>query len=544
MKEIKMTKRIGFINTKNEQGIKNSNEHLRIESGEHALLVGSTGCGKTTLLKKLIAEKVKMGESLVIIDEKNTLETELKAMFKDSGINLYQLGSQGYGTTDIRTSLHTLTCSSDTQSKKFFNGMISEDYENSSTHKFWGKGAASLGYKIHKFAYTIHKLLVLLKEDKDDEVELKKIYPIEYGKKTTKHEFCISSRPMTFKDLEPVLKDFHLYRIISERGYELINDIEDRLKDKFQGLEISKETAIQIDGLLKELKEVSLELSRQRVHENPGEASGVNGLLMTLKSSLNDSLFENPVLNEPYPTHDLFEVLEGEQSIIILNNLDKEILQILFNVISDHLSMRSHKNDIHPVTMVLEELPRYISTTLDLEEMLAYARQSLCSIISVIQDYSQLKKFNDGEIDSILNNTKVFQMNMKDAPLDKFCYRYENDSKVYRFNPDFMSRSEILSVALEYQRNTGQFEDIEKNSNELVLFDNLLYQAKGLVSLVDVESLKERLVPYTLKNEVVEGYFTDQYQIMNRLINEEDNEVEENILDLLVEDDNQKKDVK
>ncbi len=207
--------------------------------------------------------------------------------------------------------------------------------------------------------------------------------------------------------------------------------------------------------------------------------------------------------------------------LLIINGIDKESKKILFNVMSEHFSTRSHKNNVQPVSFVLEELPRYASPTLDYEKTLAYARQSSYSIIGVIQDYSQLEKFRSSDVDSILNNVTLFQLATQKEPLEKFHYFYNNE--IYKFDPQFISKEVLYKSELKYQKDTKQYAEVERQENEIVIYDERLYGIREVVTVVNIDTMEEREVHYDPKSEEEDdGYFLKQYHSARHTSKDED----------------------
>ncbi len=159
-------KNIGLIRHDTGNIAEDIKEHLNIKPGEHVLIVGATGSGKSTLLKELLDNKLNAGESVTLIDEKDTLHLECKHMFQDEH-DIYQLSPGGVGSTNnVQINLISLVCTSDKKAIQFFKSIISDDYEkdDGNGHRFWAIAGAELAFKVYKYIHTMNSLLQLLEQ--------------------------------------------------------------------------------------------------------------------------------------------------------------------------------------------------------------------------------------------------------------------------------------------------------------------------------------------------------------------------------------------
>lgn len=161
-------KNIGLIRHDSDHTSEKEQEHLNIKSGDHALIVGATGSGKTMLLKQLMDMKINSGdgENIVLIDEKDILHLDCKQMFQDEH-DIYQLSPGGVGSTNnVQINLISLVCTSDKKAIQFFKSIISDDYEkdDGNGHRFWAIAGAELAFKVYKYIHTMNSLLQLLEQ--------------------------------------------------------------------------------------------------------------------------------------------------------------------------------------------------------------------------------------------------------------------------------------------------------------------------------------------------------------------------------------------
>ncbi len=518
--------KIGFL-----QKIEHAYEEMKddlgysTKAGEHVLITGSTGSGKSRLLLRILEHKVCLDEGICLVDEKNVLHREIKHIFKEQisrqEKKLYQLGSPGYGSNDIRINILDLACSSKKKSKAFFEKIISEKYKtDGGSHLFWAEGAYKMAYDTYRFISTIQKILFFIASRTKNEENLIFEYAaeIDLPEKDDKEwvKAYFTSSPLTFKDLNMFFIDYDQFKLISSFSKSIADKLikECKYKHKYVLKDLSKKEASTIDSFLYELRIAGENLSRYQLNSDRTEFSGNNGLWFTLQSSIPSALVENEMINEPYPTHDMIEILESKDILIIdSESLEGSIVNIVMNTLWDVLSLRSSKNKTTPVSFMIEEASRVLSNDVDLERTLAYARESKLSITLVTQSISQLTHiFGDIQTDSILNNLKIMELNEKDSSLPEFSFTVRKSGRTHSFEPNFTTMQEIYFAEHIFQKDTGQYILVDIEENEIVLFDQRLHELKGTVRVVDIGTMEEREGEYDISRKSHHGYFMEEYQ--------------------------------
>ena len=511
---------MGFINRlEKEYGI---SKDIDFTHSQHKLITGSSGCGKTTELIRQMTDSMVQSHGLILIDEKGVLHNQLKAIkhkMPEIEGNIYQLGSPAYGRTDIRLNILAF-CSSRKQAKSFFNKLVSDDYTktNISSHSFWARGASKMGYDSWVFISTIQKLLASIQRSQfnsENRVNFTHEYKISIKNDKTKlSTFKLSSDPLTFTELNHFFTDYDSFRVISEGSQELVEAIEFKMLQDIDISTISEKEAREIDKLIKELMSAEKNIHKYKLHVNKAEASGDTGIWFTLQSSIPDGLIENKMINEPFPTHDIIELLEDGHIVIVDSEiLENIVVATLLNVLWDILSLRSGKHHARHISCVVEEASRVLTPDTGLERVLAYARQSNLFLSLVLQSTYQLENiFGKSETEAILTNLQHYRFSSKEDPLPKFNFRIDNDDEIHSFAPDFISSEELYEAELAFQGENGQYGVMDRSDREIVKYDQRLYEMKEVVTLIDIDTMEHREIAYDIEEDKEQGTFLKKYR--------------------------------
>ena len=342
----------------------------------------------------------------------------------------------------------------------------------------------------------------------------------------TSLKFRYSGKPLTLNELNQYFIEHDTFRILSGKAYKISKYLKDMVSDNLDISNMTQKKVKTLDKLFRELDEAVANISQYELGSNKAEASGDNGMWFSIRSSIPSSLIDNPSLNVKKESSDLIEILE-EGNIIVVDSetLDSEAVSSILNFVWDRLSLRSSKNIKHPVACIVEEASRVLSPGTDLERTLAYARESNLSLILAVQSISQLKDiFGPIKLDSILNNVTHIKLSSKEDKLKKFHFRVNDDETIQKFEPLFLSKEALYRADLRFQSETGQFGSVDKGRNELVIYDQILYDTRGTVILIDLETMSEREEDYYPEdmgnNEFVnmlKSYIEDQIEIEKEL---------------------------
>lgn len=309
------------------------------------------------------------------------------------------------------------------------------------------------------------------------------------------------------------------FRQIVGNIFKVFNLFEEEMKGRVEsGLLLTEENASVLDTFLGDMVRFAKEFSTYKLASDDGSASGTSGVWFTMCSSIPSTLFTDKSLNVPHNTHNTKELLESGKCIIVSIN-NEEVMGTLFNYYAEYFSARASRPDIRPVTIMLEEANRLLTTmiNIDLEKTITYSRQAKLSIVTVFQSWGQAYEvFGRYVAESIFENVTRLTMvegGKKDA---KYLYYSMDDDSIHAFDPKFATDKELYVAELEYQKITRQFSSIEKSVSEVVVFDHFLYEYSNEVTLVDVETLSSRSVKYMpMEKKNKNGYFVTK--LKNRM---------------------------
>jgi hypothetical protein len=264
--------------------------------------------------------------------------------------------------------------------------------------------------------------------------------------------FEIKETPITFKEVYTIISDRTAFSQFVANIKEVVKVFEEEMHDRVNLKTLTEITAFELDTYFEEIKSFSEEFGTYKLSQDEHSASGTAGIWFTMCSSIPDILFSDESLNAKENTHDTKALLESNACIIISIN-NEQVMSILFNYYCEYLSARASKVDLHPVTIILEEANRLLSTgvDIDLERTITYSRQAKLSIVTVFQAWGQAyNAFGEHTASSILENVTRLTMIKPDNKNNKhMCYLVNEDGdKVYSFDPKFATQKELYAAEL------------------------------------------------------------------------------------------------
>jgi len=514
---------IGFL-TNNEK--KQTTEQYETKSGEHVMIESKTGAGKTRLALSIHDQKAAQEEGILWFDPKNKLHRELKKHSKDP-TDIFLLGAPAEGENDIRINLFQKIVDSESKALRFSYALIAGEKATDS-HKFWSEAAAEMFFHSMNFIYELQQLISMTKNISDREILFCKEFSIKDTDSSKKSTFKIDATPVTFESFYKRISDYDQFKIMCNNSNAIATVVVGKAKSYLSSRRFSKEDATKLDKHLSRVKRFAFEISKYSLNDSRAEASGDNGVYMSMIKSIPSELYSDRGLNITEDTHNMIELLEEGKHIVVSKD-SKIISSALFNYVTDHLSLRSSKHDARPVSIFMEEASRILTRSTDLEGTLAYARESKLSVVFVVQSFAQIIEIYGQNISSsILENlTRINLLPRKKTDLDTF--QYEVNNNIYTFNPRFCSDKEIYKAELEYQKMTKEYLSIDKEENEVVIFNHRLFEQREAAILVNIDSMTVREVPYSIYD--TNGYFFEQYKSIEYMIDIEDELSEEYDLD-------------
>lgn len=510
----------------NSKGTKEIEKKYTSKIGEHLMIEAPTGAGKTRFALQLHKEKSKEKQGILWFDPKNKLHQELKCISKDIN-NIFLIGAPAGGTNDISINLFQKILESESSSKRFAYSVIANDLSNG--HNFWAEAGAEMLYNSMNFCYSIQEIIKIKEKYKSENTEYFNLSKVisddvffeKYLKGTlknfsfsennnTKEEFMFDSKPITFQSFHKLLSNQVIFKILCLHSTMIADFFLREFKNKLYGMEITDEDARKLDKFINKMKNYATILSSYNLSEDSSETSGINGVYMSMLNSIPSELHLDKVLNSVRDTHNIIDLLESGKHIIVSKD-SKFISSSIFNYVTDVLSLRSSKTNATPITIFIEEASRVLTSETDLEATLAYARESKLSVIFIVQSRTQIIEiFGDNKSYSIFENITIIKVGSIN----------ENKGKKYKFNPNFNNEEKILEAELKYQKATKQYLEINKNKNEVVIFDNRLYEIRESILLINIKTKETREVKYYFNDNETESYFYIPNDLKSKVISE------------------------
>ena len=534
---------MGFLRDINE----NQSEYRLPQPHTHSLVCGETGAGKTVgMLLNIIQNEIKEHKSSIfLIDEKNTLHIYLKHLLGESSLSdIYQLGSTiGYGKHDITINLLDIATGTKKAETEFFELIAGVNHEDdSSRHDFWAQGAAKMMQDFYSFLKSIKNFM--------EEVEINsftKKYPLYDSKKTEILSTCqvdITSKPTTLSELSKYFcEDREEFIVICDNSEDIAKYLvleADEMLNK-----IDRDMAVRIDTLIDSMNFYAKKLKKHIVDTNVAEASGNNGIYFTAASTLSGALSETKAINDPEPKHDILELLESGKHIVVNSeSLPKVAINTISNRVLRLLSLRAKRVGPQKVSFICDEASSVLNKKSNLEGILAFGREAGLRIHLAVQSRSQLEKlFGELEWNSMEDNfTDIYQMSAAHEPLKKFCYTSKNDqNELFKTKPIFVDKRDLMKTEKLYQITTAQYNNLDIDQNETIVYDSRLYEEKSLLLAVNQNTLKERDVLYISPEPTTSQHFIEkakhqEAKELERWIKEEDKRTEQEFIDQLLED--------
>lgn len=114
------------------------------------------------------------------------------------------------------------------------------------------------------------------------------------------------------------------------------------------------------------------------------------------------------------------------------------------------------------------------------------------------------------------NFPDIFTLSAHDFRLKPFLYHHKKRDKVYKSGPIFFDRVALLQTEKKFQSQTGQYSNICKNQNEVVMYDARLYELKENVIIINATTLEESEVRYKEEHLNGKGFFQKHLEVRQR----------------------------
>ena len=478
-------KPIGFIRSASK---KDSNDSFG--KFEHTLFSGKTGDGKTTCgINAMLDRTIKEGYGMLIFDEKAKEHRVVKNIAEKYG----RLGDVVEIGKPHGTKFNLFSNMSEKQIDKFAKSLIER-----SNDPFWSDGARLM----------LVDLVMYLKHLKDLHAHAREVFGIPSNvmsqtepKNGYPFTLEIGLEPLTMREFGRIVKRISNYMMLIGKARHYLIDIQKQVLHSLKGSqwllekEKTKQLLAEFDALVYEVEESIDAIKGSKVKNDAGEASGFNGILFMIQASIS-GIMKNPYCNEANSLE--IAQLLGEGKIVIINteSFTNSVLSVILEKTLDSLSLRAKYPHSHPVCIIIDEANRVLGEGNDVRTDIL--RESRVEVVMAVQnDEQMIRKMGEVAWNSMKQNFKT-QISFHGPTQTPGVFNAidEISGNELTKNAHFFDQNELDKTELRYQSMHGYYKPYQTSSNELLVYDHLLYEMKQVLVFKNIITQECREVDY------------------------------------------------
>jgi hypothetical protein len=216
------------------------------------------------------------------------------------------------------------------------------------------------------------------------------------------------------------------------------------------------------------------------------ESSGNNGTYFMVSSVIN-ILGQDSYVNNPHAESMASLLNQGKIIIINTESFSMPILSSLLDQTLESLATRSKHNNVHPISIIIDEANRVLSSDSDIR--IDVLRESKVEVIMATQNHEQMitKMGGDRWLSFAQNfNTRLHFLGMGQG--GRFKVMNELNDQEFEAQPMFFNEHDLDNVEWKYQSNHKFYNRYLGNTEHkiIAIYDHTLFEKEEKIILFDM----------------------------------------------------------